>query len=257
VFLGSESHIAIMRQAGALEAVDWPSWAPNVQNPELVAPDGVAVELVTRTPGITYNTAQVRGDLVPATMQDLLKPQLKGRIASTPYAGAFTNLASPELWGEAKVKDYVTRFSDQLAGIMGCGEGQRIANGEFDLFALDCGSAEAARYRAQGAQIAHVIPRDAAILVYWWLGVPKHAQHPNAAKLWINYLLGREAQDVVYEYEYFDHHLIPGSKSAAAIQQLQAQGVQFTEIDVDWSERYADQVVRLRNEIQNVLQKKS
>jgi iron(III) transport system substrate-binding protein len=255
VFLGTESHVMQLVKAGALLPVDWLSWAPNIQNPALVAPDGVAVELVTRTPGMTYNTSRLRGADVPASLQDLLKPQYKGRIASTPYAGAFTNLASPELWGEARVLDFVSKYSEQLAGIMGCGEGERVANAEFDIFALDCGS-ESLRYKARGAPVDHAILTDVAILVYWFVAVPANAQHPNAAKLWVNHLLGREAQDLIFRYEYFDHHLVPGSKSGGDIERLQAQGVKFTEIDVEWSQRHEEQVVRLRTEIQGILQRR-
>jgi iron(III) transport system substrate-binding protein len=255
VFLGSESHIMQMIKAGVLEPVDWLSWAPNIQNPALLAPQGMAVELVTRTPGMTYNTARLRGAEVPTRLEDLLQPRYRGRIASTPYAGAFTNLASPELWGEARTLEFVTRFSEQLAGIMGCGEGERIANAEFDIFAIDCGG-EALRYKARGAPVEHAVLRDAAILVYWWVAVPAHAQHPNAAKLWINYLLSREAQDLICQYEFFDHHLLPGSRCGAEVERLQAQGVQFTEIDVEWSQRHEEQVIRLRTAIQDILQRR-
>jgi ABC-type Fe3+ transport system substrate-binding protein len=255
VFIGTESHVMQMMKADALLPVDWTSWAPNIQNSALLAPNGVAVELVTRTPGMTFNTSRLRGADVPTSLEDLLKPQYKGHIASTPYAGAFTNLASPALWGEPKLLDFVNKFSEQLAGIMGCGEGERVANGEFNIFALDCGS-ESLRYKARGAPVDHAILTDVPILVYWFVAVPAHAQHPNVAKLWVNYLLGREAQAIVYEHEFLDHHLIPGSRSAGDIEQLQARGVTFAEIDVEWSQRHEEQVVRLRSEIQNVLQRR-
>ncbi|HLH24261.1 MAG TPA: ABC transporter substrate-binding protein [Chloroflexota bacterium] len=255
LFIGTESHVMQLMRADALLPVDWQSWAPNVQNPSLIAPRGVAVELVTRTPGMTYNTSRLRGADVPTSLQELLKPQYKGRVASTPYAGAFTNLAAPELWGEARTLEFVRQFSAQLGGIMGCGEGERVAYGEFDVFAIDCGT-ESLRLQAQGASVDHAILSDVAILVYWFVAVPANAPHPNSAKLFVNYLLGREAQDLIYQYEFFDHHLVPGSKTAPAVEQLQARGVQFTEIDVEWSQRHEEQVVRLRNEIQNILQQR-
>ena len=98
------------------------------------------------------------------------------------------------------------------------GETNRILSGEFDMLVTDCGSYDAHRMQAQGAPIGHVIPADAAEITYWYLGVPKNARHPNAAKLWINYMLGREGQDVLYESDYTDHYLVPGSKAAAEVQ---------------------------------------
>jgi ABC-type Fe3+ transport system substrate-binding protein len=51
--------------------------------------------------------------------------------------------------------------------------------------------------RAKGAPLDHVIPSDVALLSYWYLSVPKNAAHPNAARLFVDYMLGREAQDLL------------------------------------------------------------
>src|SRR5207237_451966 len=83
-------------------------------------------------------------------------------------------------------------------------------------------SYDALRLKALGAPAGHVVPSDAALIPYWYLAVPKNAAHPNAAKLFINYALSREAQDVLYDLDYTDHHLVPGSRSAAAIRQAEA-----------------------------------
>src|SRR3712207_9168827 len=77
-----------------------------------------------------------RSTLFPYTtlfrsMADLLKPQYKGRIASTPYAAGFDWLAAPEAWGEQRVLDYLAQFKEQVAGLIRCNEMERIANGEF------------------------------------------------------------------------------------------------------------------------------
>ncbi len=255
VFIGAESHVNTLASVGALESVDWASWAPNVRDPRLVAPGGVAVQLGTRTPGIAYNTTRVSGDAVPATMQDLLKPQYRGRIASTPYAAGFSVLGSPEIWGEARTIEYVSKLADQVGGLIRCNEMDRLLNGEFDALALDCG----AEFRAspgKEALIGHVIPSDAAVLSYWYTAVPSHAAHPNAAKLWINYVMGREGQDILYEGAHADHHLVPGSHVAPDIEALQARGVKFTETDVAFYQRTDLELLkRLGAETQRILQK--
>jgi ABC-type Fe3+ transport system substrate-binding protein len=256
VFIGTEAHIPSLMQVDALEPVDWPAWAPNLRNPELLAPNGVAVEVATRTPGITYHTGKLTGDAVPRTAEDLLKPLYKGRLASTTYAANFDRLASPELWGERRTVEYVTRLAEQVAGLIRCGETERLVSGEFDLLGLDCGGYDARRGQAQGAPLGHVIPADAPLLNYWYVAVPRHAPHPNAAKLWVNYLLGREAQDIIYSVHFVDHHLVPGSKTAEEVEKLQAQGVRFTEVDVDWVLRHDEREnARLRNEFQRILRK--
>src|SRR5205823_9829259 len=96
------SSLLVAIQAGALEAVDWASWAPNLRDPQLVAPGGIAVAYATSLAGISYNTTRLRGEMVPHTLQDLLRPEYKGRIASTPYAAYFDLLSTEELWGKER-----------------------------------------------------------------------------------------------------------------------------------------------------------
>lgn len=255
VFIGSETHIVSLLEADALEPVAWAEWSRHVRDPRLIAPNGVAVKLASRSPGITYNTARVTGDAVPRTLQDLLQPRYKGRVASTPYAATFNRLASPEVWGEQRTLEYTTRFAEQVIGLIRCGEVQRVATGEFDLFALDCG-VEYRKLQAEGQPIAQVIPADAPLLVYWYVAVPRHAVHPNAAKLWVDYLLGREAQDIIYESELADNHLVPGSKSGGGIAALEAQGVRFIDIDVAFAQRTDEKwLAEITRQLQQILQK--
>ena len=256
VVLGAVANMGSLLRANALQPTDWAAWAPNVQDPRLLAPDGLAVQIASRMPGITYNTTKVRADEIPATLQDLLKPQYKGRVASTPYVANFDLIASPEIWGESRVGEYMRRFADQVSGLIPCGAVERVVTGEFDLFALDCGSYEAHAWQKKGAPVGHVIPTDAATINYLYMGIPRTTPHPNAARLWINFLLSREAQDVQYEYETVDHHLVPGSTTASESAELQAKGAQFTEIDVQFMQRQDDQeVARVRQALLRELQK--
>jgi ABC-type Fe3+ transport system substrate-binding protein len=257
VLVIADDQILPLMRANVLEPVPWTTWAPNVRDPAVLAPDGVAVQIGSRVVGITYNTNNVRGDEIPTNLQDLLQPRFRGRVASTIYAAGFDLLASDELWGEPRTIDYVTRLADQVSGLMRCGEMERIASGEFDLLALDCGSFVARRLHPIGAPIGHVIPTDAPLLSYWYMAVPRNATHPNAAKLWINYILSREAQDILFEGVFIDQHRLPGSKAAAEIEALQARGVRFTEINVDFYLRQDDKdLPRLSAELQRILQKK-
>jgi len=257
VFWGGADSVYALSRAQVLEPADWAVWAPNVRDSRLLSPRGDAVEIASFLPGITYNASKLAGDAVPRSMDDLLKPQYKGRVASTPYVIHFDSLASPELWGEERVLVYAAKLSDQLAGLMRCGEHERVASGEFDLFALDCGSFGARRLAAEGAPLDHSIPRDAALLQTNSMGVPRHAAHPAAAKLFVDYMLTREAQDYVYEWYFSDHPLLPGSKAAAEIEKARADRAQFTSLDVAFFERnegrHLDQVAA---EVQRLFQQR-
>lgn len=143
----------------------------------------------------------------------MLKPEYKGRVASTPYAAYFDLLSTDELWGRDRTFDYVTRLSEQAAGLIRCNESERLISGEFDLLAIDCSQSDTFKAKAQGAPLDYVVPTDAPLLLYLYVGVPKTAPHPNAAKLWVNYLLSREAQDVLYESNFQDLHHRSRSRS--------------------------------------------
>ncbi|HEY7062337.1 MAG TPA: ABC transporter substrate-binding protein [Chloroflexota bacterium] len=254
VLLGSENHVVDLLKVDAIEPVDWLSWAPHIQEPRLVAGGGGSVQLASRTPGITYNTNQLKGDAVPRSTQDLLKASYKGRLASTPYAANWPLLATPEAWGEQRTFDYVTKLADQLSGLLRCAELERVASGEYDALALDCGP-EYRGLQVKGAPVEHVIPTDAALIAYWHLMVPRNAAHPNAAKLWVDYLLSREAQDVLYETEFADHHLLPGSKTAPDIARAQAAGAQFVETTVPFAQRNEESIARTTRELVSMLRK--
>jgi ABC-type Fe3+ transport system substrate-binding protein len=232
VYIGADHHINTLMANNVLEAVDWSAWAPHVRDPALVGPEGMAVTYETWLPGITYNAARVTGEAVPRTMQDLLKPEYKGRVASTPYASGFDRLATPEMWGKARTLDFSNRFADQLAGLIRCNEVQRVVSGEFDVFALDCNPSNTLRAKAQGAAVEFTPAIDvpAANLVY--MAVPKNAAHPAAAKLWIDYVLSREGQDLLYAAEYMDSHLVPGSRTALDVDKLRAGGAELQIFDI-------------------------
>jgi len=239
-----------------LMPVDWASWAPNLQDPRLIAPGNSAVELISSTIGFTYNSARLSEAAMPKNMDELLKPEFRGRVASTPYAAMFDNLSSPELWGEQRTKDYLRRFSEQVSGLIRCGENDRLLNGEFDMLALDCGSYQAMYQASKGAPLAQAVPQDAALLFHWYVGVPKHAAHPNTAKLFIDWLMSREGQDMVYEVQVTDHHLVPGSKMAPIIAKYEAQGYKFHDLNVAFVQRsHVEERDRIRGDLQGILRK--
>ena len=257
VLPGYAVHMAVAVAANALEPVDWQSWAENVRRAEQVVAGGAAVTFETSTPGITYNTGRLRPDEVPTSLQDLLKPQYKGRVASTPFAANFDYLASDDLWGEARTMDYLTKLADQVAGLMRCTEHERLVTGEFDLLALDCSQNNALALQAKGAPIGFTLAADAPLLLPLYVGVPRNARHPDAAKLWVDYLLSREAQDILYEENASDSHLIAGSKSAERVETLQRAGVRFTVADVDFVQRQDEaEFNRRRARAQEILQKR-
>ena len=256
LFLGTAENLRDMLQVKAIQSVDWASWAPNIKDPALVEPNGYGVNVASLLPGIAYNSSKLKGDAVPRTLEDLLQPRFKGHIASTTYAAQFNRLAAPELWGEQKTVDYVTKLSEQVSGLIRCGEQERIASGEFDLLALDCGG-DADRLKAQGAPVDHVIPTDAPMYFSWDLALPSNSAHPNAAKLWVNFIMSRQGQDLVYKDAFADNAFLPGSHIAPQLDQLKASGAKLVKTDLDFYQRNDPAKLKaISQQLQSILAKK-
>jgi len=251
IYLGSSDTLAPMVKANAADQADW-SWAPDVK-PDLIAPNGVGVIIQDGVDGITYNTTRLQGDLAPKTMQDLLKPQLKGKLASTPYAAGFPYLISSGLWTEQQTFDYLTKFSAQVSGLIRCSETDRVASGEFDAFALDCGLTDSLASITKGAPMKIIVPTDAALISYFYAAIPKGAAHPNAAKLLIDFLDSRDGQALMYKYSLSDTHLIPGSQSGKYLASVQASGAKLGTIDLQNVLSQGDNVPAWQKRMQDIL----
>lgn len=233
VFLGTETQIAALARAATLSPELWSTWAPNIGNLKLLAPGGIAVQVQTRIPGITYNSQRLTGADIPRSLNDLLRARFRGKVATTADVSTLDRLASPDVWAPDTASSFLRRLAPQIGGVIECGDEGRIMSGEFDAFVYDCGSARVAQLKAEGALIGWSVPSDAPFVRYLYMGVPKKAAHPNAAKLWLNYMVGRQAQDIMFRHEYADHHLIPGSRSFVEVDRATKAGVKFYELTVE------------------------
>lgn len=256
VIVGAATIMDSLIQAGDVQDGQWADWAPNIQNPALVAPGGIGVHIGGYFPGIEYNTQIFTPDTAPQSMQDLLKPEFKGKVASTPYAAHFDELASPDVWGEQRALDYVQQLSGQLAGLMRCGDDNRIISGEFPAFGFACGGWSVMALSNQGAPLGYVVPSDAAIIDYWYMSIPKNSAHPNAAKLWINYILSPDAQKIMWDTSYVDDPLVPGSHIGQQAADLRAKGANLTPIDVTFYERNAAEMKDALAQVEKIFQQK-
>ena len=128
-------------------------------------------------------------------------------------------------------------------------------SGEYLALVLDCGGLDAFKKIEQGAPLARAIPRDFAKLSYYYLSIPKHAQHPNAAKVYVAYLLSAEGQKLVWDTWRTDLPSLPGSKSAAMIAKIEReQGVKFREFNVKWWNTHPE-MRKAKKEMTNILVK--
>jgi ABC-type Fe3+ transport system substrate-binding protein len=150
---------------------------------------------------MTLNTDQLRPDAI-TSWYDLLKPEYKGRIATFDPAlpGAATN-QSAELYVKLG-PDYVRRLYVEQEPFVAQDNRQLadlLARGTYPI-GLSLQQQEVKRLMTDGFPIQSIpnppeVP-DTVTAGFGHLGLVDHAPHPNAAKLFVNWLLTREGQQL-------------------------------------------------------------
>jgi ABC-type Fe3+ transport system substrate-binding protein len=228
LYMGNSQAIFDAMKANVLKPTEWAAILPRKIPPEPgfdpIAPQGVAIAFATTVVGILYNTDLVKGDDIPQSLEDVLKPKWKGKIASTPYAAGFRELAMPGLLGREYVLDYTKKLSRQIGGLVRCGEAERFTSGEFLMLVLTCGGNDVNVLQTTGAPIAHTVVKEGTVLHMRYAGVPKHSQSPNAGALLAAYLQTPEAQALLWKEDGLDLHLYPESKMKKDVEKVRAAG---------------------------------
>jgi ABC-type Fe3+ transport system substrate-binding protein len=238
ILLGAAVQVVPVMKVNFFEQVDWQKYLPGRITPEMIELDGQIIRIVTGLSGVTYNSALA--PMKPTTMQDFLDPRWKGKIASTPYAAGFDILAAEDVWGKEKTVNYVRALTKQITGVIRCGEAERVATGEYLALVMDCTGQDALQWQEKGAPLAQMMPLDAAQQRYYYIAVPKHAQHPAAAKLYTLFLMTEEGQKLAYDTWKTDLHLFPGSRMAKTIDDFKKLDVKFKEVTVDWYSKHPE-----------------
>jgi iron(III) transport system substrate-binding protein len=252
ILLGTETHFGAMLARDVLEEYDYTRLSPRIP-PEVVSARNIGVEIATFISGVTYNSDLVRQSEAPRKLEDVLNPQWKGKIASTPYAAQFDRIAALPGWGPDRMKAFLTEFTRSLGGVMRCGENTRLISGEFIMFAMDCGDYYARRDKQRGAPLEQSVLEDGATTSFFYWGIPRNAAHPNLAKLWINTAMSEEGQRLIYSLWATDHRLLPGSQTAAPINALKARGVEILDIDAEYVLAHPE-LTQLNLELQKIIQ---
>lgn len=232
IFLGSAAQMAPLSQQDFFLPVDWHQYMPERIGGDVSEADGKIVRIGTTLSGITYNTQLAPAR--PTSLQDFLKPDWKGKVATTPYAAGFDVLLSNDMWGVDKTIGYVTALSKQLGGLIRCGENERLADGEFWALVMDCSGQTTALWKAKGAPLDYVLPADGTSLRYYYFALPKNVRHPNAAKLYTLFILSPEGQALVWKTWAMDLHTFAGSHMRDQIDAFEKTGGKLTEVTVAW-----------------------
>jgi len=259
--LMTSNHVVEGTKNGVLKKLDWDSILerppPLDAQASRTAPQGTAVMIASRIVGIPYNTNLVKGDDVPVSMEDVFKPKWKGKVASTPFATGLYQFAAKDMLGYERMKDYTQRMAKHIGGLIECASIDRISSGEFAMLVFDCGHDDTYRYQKRGAPVAHATVKEIARINILYMGVPVHAQHPNTAALFINFLQTQEGQRLQWEHARHDLHIYPDAQTRKPVQKvLDARGkLALDSVEREMSVGH-EEVNRIRDEFVKILKER-
>lgn len=236
IYIATAVQISPYIDKGLFRTIDWVGLMPSRIAPAMVEADGKAIRIATNLPGIVYNMKVAPWVAQVNTTADLLKPEYKGKFYTTPFLGGFDVLLAPDVWGVEKTTDYVKKLAPQLAGLVGCEATTRIASGEIPALAIDCGGGIPNRidYRGRGI-LGNQVLSDMAQRRYNYLAIVSHAPHPNAATLFILYIMTAEGQSkMMWDLQGSDLDQFPESHMRQEFADLAARGGKPVDVSIAW-----------------------
>lgn len=253
-FAGTAVQVAPMLEKGLFRTVPWARLLPGRITTEIVEGDSRALRVLTQMPGILYNKQKLPQVTDIKSMNDLLKPEFKGKFTTTPYLAGFDVLASDDVWGPKRAADYVSRMAGQVSGLLLCGSAERIASGEHLALALDCAGAEHNRERFRSVLGLHVIA-DNAQRRYTYQTIPVNSANPNAAILYVLYFSTPEGQKFVWDSSGFNLDTYPDSGRHQEVEAMRAKGIKFIDVTLNWWSRQKG-VAQNHAELIKIMQRK-
>lgn len=166
--------------------------------------------------GLVYNTKKVQGADIPTSWNDLLDPKWAGAsvVAHPAYSGAAGAwcIEMRKLFGDAWFKKlaaskvHVGRSTIDAVTTVISGEAS-ISAGPMSL---------AARSAVKGNPVATLAPKEGPVLILAPSGIMANTRHPNASKLFVEWLLGSEDTERI-SVEEFSVPLRAGAKPAPGV----------------------------------------
>lgn len=147
-----------------------------------------------------YNTQQVKKEEVPKTYEALLDPKWKGGKISMDTEGYLVLQGLMTALGREKAIDYMKKLAAQDPTLSrGNTERSALASaGQYPLIVAYAHALE--REKFKGAPIEWVALEPAVVEIDPQM-IGAKSPHPNAARLFMDYILSREGQEMLLEFQ--------------------------------------------------------
>ncbi len=188
IFRSDANQAVELRKRDLLETID----VPQITDQKVTTYyDSTFVKLSDFISNFAYNTDLVKPADLPKSYEDLLDPKWKGRLALDARGGQVAHLLSAHIWDADKFWDWIAKIKAQqpLWTSRNTEAMAKITSGEASIGTASYDAVEA--LKAQGAPIEFLFISPSLSEVRG-AGIPKGAPHPNAAKLFLGWLLSPE-----------------------------------------------------------------
>ena len=195
-------------------------------------PDGYWTDAYLNAHVLVYNTRMLKPAEVPLTHADLLKPQWSGKFVMVSKAYEWF-LKIIKLQGEAKGMEFFKRLAAQKPGFR-IGSSQiadLVAAGEHPL-GINTYSTNIEDLKAKGAPVEWV-GLDPVVATLHPIAVSAAAPHPNAAKLFVDFVLSREGMMLLRSFK-----RIPSRLDVEPIVARLTKGIKFYPSEPELAEEF-------------------
>jgi iron(III) transport system substrate-binding protein len=149
--------------------------------------------------GVGFNTQQVKPEEAPKNYQDLLNPKWKGKKISVDDEGYELLLGLAQAWGRETAIGYLKKLATQEP-MVGRGNSQRtqlLAAGEFPLAIAYTHTIEWSKSQGSAVDWVNLEP---VVIKFDGIMLGSKAAHPNAAKLFIDFILSQRGQALLQSF---------------------------------------------------------
>ena len=149
--------------------------------------------------GVGFNTQQVKRDEAPRNYQDLLQPRWKGKKISVDDESYEFLVGLMQTWGRGATLEYFKKLAAQEP-MIGRGNSQRtqlLAAGEFPLAIAYTHTVEYAKAQGNSVDWVNLEP---VVIKFDGIMLGSKAAHPNAAKLFIDFILSKQGQSLLQSF---------------------------------------------------------
>jgi putative spermidine/putrescine transport system substrate-binding protein len=218
-------------------------------------PEGRWFTIHTLTIAFVVNTKLVRNP--PRSWADLLKPEYRGSVVyldprSTGVGQVLTFAANFANGGDmTNVRpgiDYLGKLhrSGNVLRVEGTTPYAKFVKGEIPIWvSYENDGLKAKHTDGMGDAVAVVIPEEASVAAPYAISLVKNAPHPNAGKLWLNFVMTETGQGIFAQG--FVRPAVPGVKLPESVADklppapqvrpldVQAAAAKKAEIDAGWA----------------------